>query len=347
MRSFIAFGFTLITMGVSLNVVAEVPSATPDDLHWVLPKMPVPKDNELTPERVELGKKLFFEPRLSGHSNMSCATCHNPALGWSDGLATARGDKSKVLGRATPTIVNTGYITLQMWDGRKKDLEDQATGPLDSPDEMNADYTGLLAFLNSNPTYKAGFEKAYPGEKIDKVTFSKAMASFERTVVSNNSPFDQWLAGDKNALTMQQYRGFQLFKDPKKGNCAVCHAAPNFTDNGFHNIGLAQFGSDKPDLGRYAQKQVATMKGAFKTPTLRDINRTAPYFHDGSARTLEEVVEHYALGGVVKTNLSPNLKPIQITTQEKTDIVAFLHALTSKESKEYLPNTKTGFPILP
>lgn len=347
MRQVIMFGLSLLALSMSINALAEVPAPAAEDRQWILPDMPVPEGNALTPERVELGKKLFFEPRLSGHSNMACATCHNPALGWSDGLATARGDKSKVLGRASPTVVNTGYNTQQMWDGRKKDLEDQATGPLDSPDEMNADYTGLLSFLNSNPTYKSAFEKAYPGEKIDKVTFAKAMASFERTIVSNNSPFDQWLKGDRNAITPQQYRGFQVFKDPQKGNCAVCHAAPNFTDNGFHNIGLAQFGNDKADVGRYAQKPLAKMKGAFKTPTLRDIARTAPYFHEGSAKTLEEVVEHYAKGGVVKTNLSPNFKQAQLTTQDKADLVAFMHGLTSKQNGDYLPNTQTGLPVLP
>lgn len=347
MRRLLWCGLSLLSVSLSSGVWAEVPAPTPEDQKWVLPEVPVPANNALTPERIELGKKLFFEPRLSKHSNMACATCHNPALGWSDGLATARGEQSKVLGRGSPTIVNTAYNTLQMWDGRKKDLEDQATGPLDSPDEMNADYSGLLEFLRTTPDYKAAFEKAYPGEPIDKVTFAKAMASFERTVISNDSPFDHWLKGDRNAITPQQYRGFQLFKDSSKANCAACHQAPNFTDNGFNNIGLAQFGSDKPDMGRFAQKPLALMKGAFKTPTLRDVDRTAPYFHDGSAKTLEEVVEHYAKGGVVKTNLSPNMKQLNLTAAEKADLVAFLHALTSKQNGNVLPNTKTGLPLLP
>jgi cytochrome c peroxidase len=346
MRNYCIAGISVLSL-LSLQVFATVPAPLEEDLKWVLPAVPVPKDNELTPERIELGKKLFFEPRLSGHSNMTCASCHNPSLGWSDGLATARGEKGKVLGRSTPTVVNSAYNTLQMWDGRKKDLEDQATGPLDSGDEMNADYTGMLSFLSSNPQYKADFAKAYPGEAIDKKTLAKAIASFERTVVSNNAPFDRWLKGDREAISIQQYRGFQVFKDPKKGNCAVCHQAPNFTDGGFHNLGLAQFGGDKPDLGRYAQKPLALMKGAFKTPTLREIDRTAPYFHDGSVKTLEEVIEHYVKGGVVKTNLSPNFKPLTLTSEEKSDLVAFMHALTSDRSANDLPNTKTGVPLLP
>ncbi len=305
---------------------------------WLLPATPpYPEGNKPTPARVQLGKMLYFDPRLSGDGNMSCATCHNPLFGWSDGLPTAKGVKSKVLGRASPTIINTAYNSIQMWDGRKKSLEDQAMGPMEATVEMNMNIDRLFKWLNSSQGYKAAFAKAYPGEGINARTLSMAIASFERTVISNDSAFDRWVKGDKRAMTRQQVRGFRIFVDRDKGNCATCHMAPNFTDDGFHNVGLASFGDENPDVGRFAQRPMRLMKGAFKTPTLRDIELTAPYFHDGSAATLMEVVEHYVKGGEVTTNLSPNLKKLDLNEQEKQDLVAFMLALTSKHKPVSLP----------
>lgn len=302
---------------------------------WLLPPMPHPADNQPNAARLDLGKKLYFDPRLSGDGNMSCATCHNPSLGWSDGLPTALGVKSMVLGRASPTIFNTGYNSIQMWDGRKKSLEDQAMGPMEATVEMNMDIERLFKWLNNNEGYKKLFAKAYPGEPIDANTLSKAMAAFERTAVSNNSPFDRWVKGDAKAMTSQQIEGFKLFTG--KAECSVCHSAPNFTDNGFHNIGLASWGHENPDMGRYAIRPVNAMKGAFKTPTVREAARTAPYFHDGSAKTLMDVVEHYTKGGEVKTNLSPSMKPLQLTQAEKQALVAFMQALSSPFQTVSLP----------
>ncbi len=296
---------------------------------FVLPaKAPHPADNAPNAARVELGAKLYFDPRLSGDGIMSCATCHNPGLGWSDALPRAKGVKSMELGRASPTILNTAYNSIQMWDGRKASLEDQAMGPMQADVEMNSDIVKTFKWLNESAGYKALFEKAYPGEGVTEATFSKAIASFERTAaISNQSPFDAWVKGNAKAMTAEQVQGFKLFNG--KANCIACHSGANFTDNGFHNVGLASFGNTSPDMGRFAHKAVATMKGAFKTPTVRDIERTAPYFHDGSAATLAEVVEHYARGGDVKTNLSPNMKPLDLTAQEKQALVAFMKALTS------------------
>jgi cytochrome c peroxidase len=305
---------------------------------WRLPALPPhPEDNAPNTARVELGKKLFFDPRLSGDGNMSCASCHNPTLGWSDGLPTGKGVKSMVLDRASPTVVNTAYNSIQMWDGRKKSLEDQAMGPMEAAVEMNMDTARLFQWLNASPGYKALFAAAYPGEPIAAGTLSKAIASFERTVVSNTSPFDLWVAGRKGAMSNEQVKGFAVFIDPKKGNCAACHSGPNFTDNGFHNLALASWGNANPDVGRYAQKPVASMKGAFKTPTVREAARTAPYFHDGSARTLEELVDFYVQGGVVKTNRSSSMKELQLTAEEKTQLVAFMHALSSPHKTVTLP----------
>jgi cytochrome c peroxidase len=294
---------------------------------FVLGDVPFPPDNQPSGARFALGQKLFFDPRMSGDGNMSCATCHNPGMGWSDGLPTARGVKSSVLGRASPTIFNTAYNSIQMWDGRKKSLEDQAMGPMQANVEMNMDIGALFRWIGNSQGYQALFAKAYPGEPINETTLSKAIANFERTVISNDSPFDRWVRGDEKALTTQQIDGFKLFVG--KGNCAACHSGPNFTDNGFHNLGLAAWGTSEPDMGRYAQKPVAAMKGAFKTPTVREVTRTAPYFHDGSAKTLMEVVEHYDRGGVVKTNLSTNIKPLGLSAQEKLALVSFLESLSS------------------
>lgn len=304
---------------------------------WRLEAAPQPEDNRSTPARVELGKALFFDPRLSGNGALSCASCHNPSLGWSDALPTAVGMNGKVLGRATPTILNTAYNTQFMWDGRKKSLEDQALGPMLAADEMNADMKAVLERLRSNQGYREMFQRAYPGEPIDEQRVAKAIAAFERTIVATDSPFDRWVAGDDNAMTPSQLRGYKVFVDPAKGNCAVCHAPPNFTDNGFHNIGLAPREGTEPDLGRYNIKKVAVNKGAFKTPTLRDIERTAPYFRDGSATTLRDVVDHYVRGGKDHSNLSSSMRALDLSEQEKEDLVAFMRSLTSPARTFALP----------
>jgi len=305
---------------------------------WKLPATPPhPEDNVPTPRRVELGKKLFFDPRLSGDGNMSCASCHSPLLGWSDGQATAKGAKSMVLGRASPTVVNTAFNSLQMWDGRKKSLEDQAMGPMEASVEMNMDTQKLFVWLNGNEGYRALFQESFPGKPIDADSLSKAIASFERTVISNTSPFDRWVAGEKGAMSPDQVKGFALFIDPQKANCSACHSGPNFTDNGFHNLGLASFGDANPDVGRYAQKPIAGLKGAFKTPTVREAASTAPYFHDGSAKTLAELVDFYAKGGVVKSNQSKSMKELKLTPEEITQVVSFIGALSSPVKPFVLP----------
>ena len=300
----------------------SVPAPSASDREWRLLAVPMPKENMSTPARVELGKTLFFDPRISNAGAMSCASCHEPSLGWSDGRKTSVVG-SDVMGRASPTIVNLGYNTQFTWDGRKKDLEEHAVGPhrhLSAPD-----FKAAAARLAAIPGYQAMFASAYPGEPIVVETIAKALAAFQRTVVSSDSPFDRWLAGDTRALTPEQYRGYTVFLDPAKGNCAVCHKGSNFTDNGFHNIGLKS-----ADPGRFAFLKVAAMKGAFKTPTLREIEMTAPYFHDGSASTLREVVDHYARGGDDRSNVSIDVKKLNLTEQDKEDLVDFLRSLTSK-----------------
>lgn len=335
LTSTVLFFFTISVNAVSLKAGA------PELQKWLLPdEVPQPANNKLTPEKIELGRMLFFDPRLSGDGNMSCASCHSPLFGWSDGLTTARGNKSKVLDRASPVVTNTAYNKVQMWDGRKRTLEDQAMGPMEATVEMNMDIGKLFKWLKSNKGYQKEFEKAYPGEGINQGTVSKAIASYERTIISKNSPFDQWVKGDSDAMTKQQVRGFGLFLDQDKGNCVACHGAPNFIDNGFHNIGLQSYGKEKPDMGRFTQLPLPRMKGAFKTPTLRDIELSAPYFHDGSALTLMEAVVTYADHGYVEGNISPEIDKIKLNKQDMKDIVAFMKALTT-------PPKPVTLPILP
>jgi len=283
---------------------------------------PEPANNRSTPERVELGKTLFFDPRLSGSNWISCATCHNPALGWSDGLPTAIGNGMKVLGRATPTILNSAFQRIYMWDGRFRTLEAQALGPIASDHEMSQDVDEVVEELRQIKGYREMFEKAYPGEGITKDTLARAIAAFERTIVATDSPFDRWARGDKSAVSEEAKRGFELFIG--KARCVKCHQGFNFSDDGFHNIGL----KGDPDDGRFGVVPVKVLKGAFKTPTLRDVALTAPYMHNGIYKTLEEVVEHYNRGGDVKTNLDRNVRPLNLSKKEVKSIVAFLHTLT-------------------
>lgn len=296
-------------------------------------KMRIPKNNQLTPERIELGKALFFDPRLSDTNQMSCATCHNPSLYWTDGLKKAVGNKSQQLKRATPTIVNIGHSRRLFWDGRARSLEEQASGPIKSSIEMNQDIQVLIGELKAIPGYVELFDKAYPGEGITEKTIGKGLASFQRTIVSAfNSPFDRWLAGDKDSLSAAAKRGFELFDG--KARCNICHEGKNFTDGSFHNIGL----NNGDDVGRYEFVKVNVMKGAFKTPTLREIARTAPYMHNGEYQTLEEVIEHYVKGGVNKSNLSPEMKAVKLTQREKTDLLEFLKSLTEQSNPITVPN---------
>ncbi len=315
-------GLFCIAMVVMLGFSA---SAVADKSDYLMPDVaPAPKDNQTTTERIQLGKALFFDPRLSGSNWISCATCHNPALGWSDGLATAIGHGMHELARATPTILNTGFNKFQFWDGRARTLEEQAVGPIQAAGEMNQNMEELIDELSTIDGYKVLFEAAYPGEGISEETIGKALAAFQRTVVTTESTFDLWIKGDEDAITASAKRGFELFEG--KGRCVICHSGFNFTDDGFHNLGLKE---EVPDMGRYNVRKVAVLRGAFKTPTLRDVTLTAPYMHNGMYASMEEVIEHYDRGGDVKEHLSPNMAPLNLTKQEKVDLLAFMKSLDS------------------
>lgn len=299
---------------------------------WLLPDTPpAPLQNQLTTERIKLGKTLFFDSRLSENQVMSCATCHNPGLGWADAQAFSKGTNGLPLTRTTPSMVNMAFNNIYMWDGRVATIEQQVLGPIISPAEMNLSLEDLNSIVSKDPRYQKYFAQAYPGEKIDSQVIGKALASFVRTVVSKESAFDRWVEGDESAMDAEQVNGFKLFVDKNKGNCVACHHPPNFTDNGFHNIGLVQ-DQDIIDPGRYALKPLLLMKGAFKTPTLRGVALTAPYFHDGSAKSLEDVMAHYIEGGTQSTSLSPNMKSLDLSDDELAALVSFMEALTSSRS---------------
>lgn len=285
--------------------------------------VPAPADNVPNPARVELGKMLFFDPRLSGNGAMSCASCHNPSYSWTDPLPLGRGDNHQVLGRRTPTVLNAAFNPLQMWDGRFATLEAQAVGPLMSPQEMNVQPAEVEARLNALPRYRAMAQAAYGSETITLDLVAKAISSFERTIVSAEAPFDRFVKGDEQAISAEARRGFELFNT--KARCASCHAGWNFTDGSFHDIGLVT-----ADTGRGKILGFDSMDHTFKTPTLRNVAERAPYGHNGSESTLRGMIELYDRGGrVQRPTLSQDIKPLGLTETEKADLVAFLRTLTS------------------
>ena len=299
-----------------------------------LPPLPIPSDNPPTAETVALGKKLFFDPRLSVNNSISCATCHNPKLGFGNGQRFAAGSEGKFGTRNAPTVVNSAYAPAQFWDGRAPTLEEQAAGPIANPVEMNQPHEAAASRLNNFPEYVVAFEKAFGPGPITITKVEKALASYERTLLSGNSPFDRYqYGGDKTALTPAAVRGLTLFRSREKGNCVACHLiGPRnalFTDGQYHNLGVGlDSNGDPADLGRYHTTKVDAHKGSFKTPTLRNIALTAPYMHDGSLKSLKDVVDFYAGGGSSNPYLDREIKPLPLTRAERDDIVAFLESLS-------------------
>lgn len=281
----------------------------------------VPFDNRVTYARVELGKRLFFDPRISGSSAVSCATCHNPALGWSDGLRTSSRPAKGRPPRHTPSLLNAAYNKRQMWDGRFVSLEEQV---LNSADDMDLDLPSMVKRLQSIKGYQAMFELAYPGEGISESTVAKAIASFERTIVSHPAAFDRWLDGDEDAVSDAAKRGFKLFRG--KAGCASCHEGGNFSDGAFHNVGVKALPGVE-DVGRFTTLPAKAMKGAHKTPSLRDVAYTAPYMHNGAYGTLREVVEMYSRGGDAREGVDHRIRRLDLAPGEIDDIVAFLESL--------------------
>jgi cytochrome c peroxidase len=288
--------------------------------------VPISANNPSTPEKVALGQALFFDPRLSGSGAIACATCHNPGLAWGDGLAKGIGHMGTRLDRHTPTILNVAYGEPYFWDGRAATLEEQAKGPMESGKEMNMPASDGVRRVRDISGYSAAFERVFPGLPISIDTIAAAIATFERTVISRDAPFDRWVNGDDHAISPAAVRGFVLFNG--KANCAACHQGWRMSDDGFHDIGLAD-----RDRGRaLIAPGIEQLEQAFKTPTLRNIDQRAPYMHDGSLASLGAVVDHYDKGFVRRASLDSNMRPLGLTPDEKRDLLAFLYTLTSVDA---------------
>jgi cytochrome c peroxidase len=338
-----------------------------------LPPVPIPENNPQSPEKIALGEKLYMETRFSTTGDVGCFTCHDPEKAFTDSpLKTSEGINKLTGTRNSPTVINSAYMTTQFWDGRSPDLEDQALHPFINPVEHGLEnHDPILKIVRKDPEYKKAFKEIFgkEGKEITMREVTMAIAAFERTVISGNSPFDRWyFGGEEDALTEQQKRGFDLFIN--QGRCVSCHIIEQtqaiFTDNRFHNIGVGinNIQDDVPELagnfleadmtlsevdvevltdprtseiGRFAISHGFDDLGAFKTPTLRNVAVTAPYMHDGSIETLEDVVVHYLNGGVTEAGdpvndfLSGGIRPLDLEVEQIEDLVAFMEALTSPE----------------
>lgn len=359
-------------MATSLLLVATLWAATSSvaqDTPLGLPPVPVPADNPLTPEKVTLGHALFNDKRFSGDGSVSCSSCHNPDKAFTDNQSTSEGINKSRGTRNAPTVLNAAYNTTQFWDGRRPSLEAQSKDPLTNSIEHGLkDHSQVIEVIRKDGGYPTQFKAAFNVEP-DKITMehvSKAIASYERTLITGNSPFDRYqYGGDKTALSVEAVRGLDLFRG--KAKCSSCHTiGPNhalFTNNGFHNLGVS-FAKIEPRMFEIVNAfRVATAKGKavdelvlkeadvsqlgrvlvtitpkdldskaigrFKTPTLRNIDLTGPYMHDGSLATLEEVVSLYNKGNEQNPRLDPLFKPLNLNSQEMADLVVFMKALTS------------------
>ncbi len=313
----------IVVDGVSVPDIAPLPAF-----------VPTPPSNLGYVQKVELGRQLYFDTRLSKNNSVSCAFCHNPGTGFADARQFSIGAFGTSGGRQAPTVYNTGFLPLQFWDGRAGSLEEQAVGPIHNPIEMAETHEAVVPKIAKIAGYQKQFQLTFGGAPSLQ-HIAEAIAAFERTIVSQNSSFDKFVLGDGKAMEEPAVRGMTLFKG--KARCILCHNGPNFTDNQFHNVGVPQVGPLKDDPGRFVVTRLERDRGAFKTPTLRSIVETAPYMHDGVFKTLEEVVDFKNEGGGANPNLSPLMKPLHLTAEEKADLIAFLKALTGEPLKITVP----------
>ncbi|MGZ9188795.1 MAG: cytochrome-c peroxidase [Nitrospira sp.] len=288
----------------------------------------IPADNPQTAKKIELGRILFFDKRLSKTNTVACANCHMPGLAFTDGQAVSQGINRLQGGRSAPTAINRVYSKVQFWDGRAQTLEEQSTGPFINPVEHGfLDYDEMTTKMKKLSGYRQLFKEVF-AEDITEKNIGKAIASFQRTLVSGNSPADRFdFGGDEQALTPAAQRGLELFRG--KARCTRCHSGFNFSDEKFHNLGIG-WDTNQVDLGRYMVTKNAEDIGAFKTPTLREISRTAPYMHDGRFGTLEEVVAFYNQGGIQNPHQDNTVIPLELNESEQQDVVAFLRSLNGE-----------------
>jgi cytochrome c peroxidase len=294
-------------------------------------KIPFPPQNPYSDIKAKLGEMLFFDPRVSGGGKVSCASCHTPALGWSDGLRVSIGVGDRPMTRRSQTLLDLAWSELLMWDGRAPNLEEQVLGPVLTPEIMNQSIKALVRAIGALPAYRRMFEEAFPGRAMSGDTIAEAVATYERTIVSNKAPFDRWIEGDEAAIDASAKHGFALFNGA--ANCAACHTGWRLTDDGFHDIGMPD-----GDRGRGEHVPgVEVLEHAFKTPTLRNIALRPPYMHDGSVATLEGVVRHYIDGFTTRPSLSPEIKTLALTPEDVGDLVAFMRTLTSVDDPVTIP----------
>ena len=305
-----------------------------------LPPVPVPVDNLQSDAKIRLGAQLYFDPRLSGDNTISCATCHIPETGWAHHAATDTGIKGQVGGRNSGTIIDAAYMRVQFWDGRAGSLEEQALGPIQNPIEMGETLENVVRKLNAIPGYRSQFQAVFDDD-VTADGIAKAIASFERTIITGPSPFDLYLAGDDDAIGKPAQDGYDIFNG--KAHCMACHSGPTLSDQGFHNLGVGMKKAN-PDIGREAVTKAAKDRGRFKTPGLRNVAQTAPYMHDGSEPTLMDVVNFYDRGGAPNKNLDPLLVPLDLTPSEKKALVAFLESLTGPAPKVKVPKLPPDAP---
>jgi len=294
----------------------------------VLPAPPVPPDNPQTARKILLGKQLYFDTRLSKDNTISCATCHSPTMGWSDEGPTSKGIAGQRGGRRAPPASNSAYNPLQFWDGRSPSLEDQAKGPIQNPVEMGNTHAVMIRTVEDIPGYVEEFKTVFGTGPITIDQVAQAIAAFERTIVTTDSPFDRFALGDEASLTKLERRGLEIFNG--KGRCTCCHWGPNFSDGRFHNLGTHP-DMAKPDVGRYEVTKNPKDMGAFKTPTMRDVGLRPPYLHMGNEKTIEDVIVFYNKGGGLKDkNLDRMMIPLGLSKGEIDALVAFLErAMTS------------------
>lgn len=287
--------------------------------------LPIPEDNPLTAEKVALGRRLFFDPILSRDYSLSCATCHDPRRFFTDGLAVAVGVEGRKGKRSAPALLNRAWGKSMFWDGRAASLEKQALQPIENPDEFDMTIEGILERLRSHAEYPDLFERSF-GHEVNSEDLGRAIASYVRTILTGNAPIDRYMNGDRQALSEQARAGLRLFRG--RANCTACHLGPTFTDEQFHNTGVAFRDGKLTDDGRFTVTGKEKDRGAFKTPTLRHVAQTAPYMHDGSLATLEEVIEFYDKGGNPNFHLDEEIRPRGLTDEDKQALVAFLHSLS-------------------
>ena len=313
----------------------------------VVPDSPLKGELEKLKEKIELGKLLFFDPRLSGSGQISCASCHVPDLSWTDGREKSAGHDQQLNKRNAPTILNVWFYKNLFWDGRSSSLADQAFSPINSEVEMHNSMSAAIDTLRHIAPYKPLFKKAFGSPEISPETVTAALACFEKTIVSRKADFDRFINGDTNAISKAALRGLHLFRT--KARCMNCHNGPLLSDNSFHNIGLTYYGRQNEDLGHFKVTHDPEDIGKFKTPSLRDVMRTRPWMHNGLFDNIEGIMNMYSAGmpqprrkpGEENDPLFPKTDPLiqklSLTKEEKADLIAFLESITSIAYKMKMP----------